>query len=84
MKLEVEVKYNIGDKVLVKNPHSGMYFNPKPFIALIGGYVITKNKKSTTVRYTLEPCDPTGCTTSISDWNHKKRYGVNELERVND
>ncbi len=83
MKIEIDVKFNIGDKVLVKTPHSGSYYKPTPFIALIGGYVIIKNKKSTTVRYTLEPLTlKDGLNTSISDWKRKKRYGVNELEKV--
>lgn len=85
MKIEIEVKFNIGDKVLVKKPHSGSYQKPEPFVAVIGGYTITKNKKATTVRYTLEPLINDGqyhANYGIADWGRKKKYGVNELEKI--
>lgn len=87
MKIEIEVKFNISDKVLVKKPHSGSYQKPEPFVAVIGGYTITKNKRATTVRYTLEPLINDGYyhfNAGISDWNRKKKYGVNELEKIED
>jgi len=80
MKIEIDVKFNIGDKVKVLKPHSGDYVKQEPFIATIGGYVISKNSKSTRVYYTLTGVN----NTSVSDYNRKKKYNYSELELIDD
>ena len=77
MKLEIEVKFNIGDKVKVLNPHKGQWIKQDPFEALIGGYVVHKNDKSTKVYYTL-----VGNNRSVRDWGKKNKYLASELELI--
>ena len=52
MKIEIEVKYNIGDVVLVKDTSgNGGYVSKSnlPIKATISGYTITKDKRKTTL-----------------------------------
>lgn len=78
MEVKIDVKFNIGDKVLVKKPHSGAFVKHEPFKAVINGYVIHKINKLTKVYYTLEidHLHYGSCT----DYNRKKKYTVGELE----
>lgn len=89
MKLEIDVKFNIGDKVLVvKIPG---YSKAKPFRAIVSGYAIDVNNKKTVVRYLVDPIPET----DYREYNdidgpfnlfqnnsrqHKRRYGVNCLK----
>ena len=91
MKIEIDVKFNIGDKVIVKGTSGnglGFYNNQTklPFKAVISGYTITKDTKRTTVYYFIEPLK------DEVDWHtaynltkstaHRRRYNAKWLEKV--
>lgn len=91
MKIEIDVKFNIGDKVIV-NDTSGNgfgYYNGQtklPIKAVISGYTITKDAKRTTVYYFIKPLQ------DEVDWrtahnltktaSHRRRYNAKWLEKV--
>ncbi len=89
MKIEVEVKFNIGDKVIVKSSTgNGLYMRGVdfPLKAVISGFVITKDTKRTTVNYFIEPI------AEDVDWwqahnlskatSHRRRYPAKYLEKI--
>lgn len=89
MKVEIEVKFNIGDKVIVKNSTgNGLYMRGVdfPLKAIISGFVITKDNKRTTVNYFIEPI-----AEDVDRWqaynlskatSHRRRYPAKYLERI--
>lgn len=78
MKLEIETTYNIGDKVLVKKPHS-IQLKEEPFEAVITGIIINKNARATRVYYTVEN---KAAYFACEAWGKKKKYNKNELELI--
>lgn len=90
MKVEIDVKYNIGDKVLVVKVPG--YSSAKPFRATISGYAIDVNNKKTVVRYLVDPIPETDYRNVDGPWElfqnnsrqHKRRYGVNCLQKLED
>ena len=89
MKTEVEVKFDIGDTVLIKNPRAG-YWGPKgPVKATIRGYVIHKqyqprtNSITTKVYYTVDINSEDWHERQCADaYSHKKRYSAKDLEKI--
>ena len=91
MKIEIDVKFNIGDKVIVKETSGngfGSYHNPTklPIKAIVSGYAITKDNKRTTVYYFIEPLQDEvdrfrayGLTQATT---HRRRYNAKWLEKV--
>lgn len=89
MKIEIEVKYAIGDVVLVKDTSgNGGYVRKSnlPVKATISGYTITKDKRKTTVYYFIEPIKE-----GLNQWqvhdlinatSHRRRYPAKWLEKV--
>ena len=91
MKIEVEVKFNIGDKVLVKKTtgctsYAFMKDVSFPLKAVITGFVITKDTKRTTVNYFIEPIelDKWQSRELINATSHRRRYPAKYLEKVED
>ena len=89
MKIEVEVKFGIGDVVVIKKPFPGYgeggLSRPSPFKAVVSGYVIHKNKKATRVMYTLGQLDNTITykqRASLEAFSHKRRWNAKDLEKV--
>ena len=90
MKVEIEVKYNIGDKVLVVKVPG--YSDAKPFKATVSGYAIDVNSKKTVVRYLVDPIPETDYRNVKGPFElfqnnsrqHKRRYGVNCLQKLED
>ena len=88
MKVEIDVKFNIGDKVIVKETSgNGMYSRKQlPIKATISGYIITKDTRRTTVYYFIEPLPEE--TTRLSAYSltqatsHRRRYNAKWLEKV--
>lgn len=93
MKLEFDVKFNIGDKVIVKDTSGNGYGyyrkkTPLPIKAIVTGFVITKDVKRATVQYFIEPLP------NEVDWfqahelmhatSHRRRYNAKWLEKVED
>lgn len=88
MKVEVEIKFNIGDKVIVKETSGNGLLGRKqlPIKAVVSGYVITKDTRRTTVSYFIEPLpdevdyfDAYSLTKATS---HRRRYNAKWLEKV--
>lgn len=90
MKIEVEVKFNIGDKVIVKETSgTGLLSRKKlPIKAVISGYVITKDTKRTTVSYFIEPLpnevDRFNAYSLTKATSHRRRYNAKWLEKIED
>ena len=91
MKVEIDVKYNIGDKVLVVKVPG--YSEVQPFRATVSGYAIDVNNKKTVVRYFVDPIPETEYRHQgdfyvnrfqTNNWQHKRRYGVNCLQKLED
>ena len=88
MKVEIEVKFNIGDKVIVKETSgNGMYsLKQLPIKAVVSGYAITKDTKRTTVYYFIEPLqdevDRFGAFGLTKATSHRRRYNAKWLEKV--
>lgn len=91
MKVEIEVKYNIGDKVLVKQTSGtgiGTYNHGQklPFKAVVSGYAITKDAHKTTVYYFIEPLpnevDRWRAYSLSNATTHRRRYNAKWLEKV--
>ena len=91
MKVEIDVKFNIGDKVIVKETSGsglGPYHNPikLPIKAVVSGYVITKDTKRTTVSYFIEPLpdevDRFAAYSLTKATSHRRRYNAKWLEKV--
>ena len=89
MKIEIEVKFGIGEVVLIKNTFpgwgDGKLSCPPPFKAVISGYVIHKSKKYARVMYTLEPLDNNITykqRASLEAFSHKRRWNAIDLEKV--
>ena len=83
MKLEIEVKFNIGDKVRVLNPHNGQWIKQDPFVGRIGGYVIHKDKKRTKIYYTIDISSVENIhPVAVHDGHTKKKYLASELELI--
>ena len=89
-KIEVNVKFNIGDIVLIKEPFPGYgeggLSRPAPFKAVVSGFVIHANKKSTRVMYTLEPLNnhiTYRQKASLDAFAHKRRWNAKDLELIN-
>lgn len=90
MKVEIEVKYNIGDKVLVKESSGNVCYWERdikfPIKAVITGFVITKDTKRTTVYYFIEPLpdEVSGFQARdlIKATSHKRRYPAKWLEKA--
>lgn len=88
MKIEIDVKFNIGDIVLVKDTSgNGIYSKHEfPFKAAISGYTITKDSRKTTVYYFIEPITDSLNKWQISDLtratSHRRRYPAKWLEKV--
>lgn len=88
MKVEIDVKFNIGDKVIVKETSGNGIRSLKqlPIKAVVSGYAITKDTKRTTVYYFIEPLPDEvdrfkayGLTKATS---HRRRYNAKWLEKV--
>lgn len=90
MKVEIDVKFNIGDKVIVKETSgNGMHGKQQlPIKAVISGYVITKDARRTTVSYLIEalPGEVNRFNAySLSQaTSHRRRYPAKWLEKVED
>lgn len=87
MKIEVDVKFNIGDKVIVKETSGNDNYIPKmPAEAIISGYSISKDSKRTTVYYFIEPIrdniDYLELYVLKNAANHKRRYPAKWLEKI--
>ena len=85
MKIEIEVAFNIGNKVRVKKPHSGAYFKPEPFEAVVLGYVVNKTSKQTRVYYTVTPASTpynASVATAVLSYGKRKKYMASELEKI--
>lgn len=89
MKIEVDVKFNIGDKVLVKDTSGNAHYYNKgelPIKATITGFVITKDTKRTTVYYFIEPLlgevDRIRGYDLANATSHRRRYNAKWLERI--
>ena len=88
MKVEIDVKFNIGDKVIVKETSgNGMYSRKQlPIKAVISGYVITKDTRRTTVYYFIEPLpeeiNRLGAYSLTQATSHRRRYNAKWLEKV--
>lgn len=89
MKIEVEVKFNIGDKVIVKNSTGNglcMRATNFPFKAIISGFIITKDIKRTTINYFIEPIaeevDERQVYNLSKATSHRRRYPAKYLERI--
>lgn len=68
MKLDIEVKYAIGEKVMVTNKNISRCDYDGP--GVVEGYVIRKTKKSCRIYYLVE---------GRGSFGKSYRYGVNEL-----
>ena len=92
MKVELEVAFNIGDKVLVKQSSGNASFYGKgvkfPIKAVISGYVITKDTRRTTVYYFIEPLPDEVSGYQAYDvtkaTSHKRRYPAKWLEKLDE
>jgi len=87
MKIEIDVKFNIGDKVIVKETSgNGLRGKQLPIKAVISGYAITKDTKRTTVYYFIEPLqdevDRFGAFGLTKATSHRRRYNAKWLEKV--
>lgn len=80
MTLEIDVKFNVGDKVIVTDSHSGYSWEKDAFTAVVSGYVIHKGKKNTRIYYTVEELRSNGTTCDVRTTTHKRRYTASELE----
>ena len=80
MKLEINVKFNIGDKVKIIKKKPGDFYNQNQTVnfGIISGYVIHYNNKAR-VYYTLDTVDGSFGHTAT---NHKARYNEKDLELV--
>lgn len=79
MKVYFDAKFNIGDKVRVKNPHSGNYSDRKSFEATVDGYVVFKTGRLVKVYYTLKG---PAYHSAVASNGKKKRYLASELEKI--
>jgi hypothetical protein len=90
MKIEIDVKFNIGDKVIVKETSgNGLYGTGQlPIKAVISGYAINKDTKRTTVYYFIEPLpnevDRLNAYNLTQATSHRRRYNAKWLEKVED
>ena len=93
MKVEIDVKFNIGDKVIVKGTSGngfGYYDNQTklPIKAVISGYTITRDAKRTTVYYFIEPLkdevDWLAARNLTKAASHRRRYNAKGLEKAED
>ena len=90
MKIEVEVKFNIGDKVIVKETSgNGRYGRQDlPIKAVISGFVINKDNRRTTVYYFIEPLpnetDRCNAYCLRKATSHRRRYNAKWLEKIED
>ena len=91
MKVEIDVKFNIGDMVIVKSTSGngfGYYGNQTklPIKAVISGYTITRDTKRTTVYYFIEPLKGEVGFVAANDLaktsSHRRRYAAKWLERA--
>ena len=87
MKIEVDVKFNIGDRVIVKETSGNSNYIPKiPVEAVISGYSISKDSKRTTVYYFIEPIhdnmDSLNLCVLKNAANHKRRYPAKWLKKI--
>lgn len=88
MKVEIDVKFNIGDKVIVKETSGNGLYSLKqlPIKAVISGYVITKDTRRTTVSYFIEllpnEVDRFGAFGLTKATSHRRRYNAKWLEKV--
>lgn len=91
MKIEVEVKFNIGDKVIVKGTSGNAYMYNRaklPLKAVISGFVITKDERRTTVYYFIEPlpneAEKWEAYSLAKATSHRRRYNAKWLEKIED
>jgi hypothetical protein len=87
MKIEVDVKFNIGDRVIVKKTSGNSNYIPKmPVEAVISGYSISKDSKRTTVYYFIEPIRDNMGSLNLcvlkNAASHKRRYPAKWLEKI--
>ena len=88
MKVEIDVKFNIGDKVIVKETSGNGLHSSKqlPIKAVISGYVITRDTRRTTVSYLIEAMP--GEVNRFNAYSltkataHRRRYPAKWLEKV--
>lgn len=73
MEIKIDVKFNIGDKVYVRNRNNGRIDTDGE--GIIEGYIINKTKKSCKVYYLVE---------GRGNSRRKYRYTVGELELIDD
>ena len=73
MKIEIDVKFNIGDRVYVRSHNNDRLDTEGE--GIIEGYVINKTKKSCKVYYLVE---------GRGSYRRKYRYSVGELELIDD
>ena len=85
MELKLNVKFNIGDLVWVKNPdrYWDRYNEPSEIKVMVNGYVIHYNAKSTKIYYTVAEANYEGeYNHSIRVTGHSKRYCAKDLRKV--
>ena len=87
MKIEIDVKFNIGDIVLVKDTSgNGLRGKQLPIKAVISGYVITKDARRTTVSYLIGALpgevDRFNAYSLTKATSHRRRYPAKWLEKV--
>ena len=82
MTIEIEVKFNIGDKVIVKkSTGNGLYYAKNfPIEATISGFVITKDRRRTTVYYFID--EVKGEYGLAKATSHRRRYPAKYLEKI--
>lgn len=73
MKISVDVKFDINEKVIVKTPHVGAYLNYRDEEGIVVGYVIHKTDKQTKIYYKVDLVNHRGYK--------NKRYVASELEK---
>ena len=73
MKIEIDVKFNIGDRVYVKNHNVARMDTDGE--GIIEGYIINKTKKGCRVYYLVE---------GRANYRRKYRYTAGELELIDD